>query len=177
MPRLRPLRRAAWAPLDESRYEEARAAAFLELKRHPELDHDEAIWVAFTERVVLGMGGTPPVSMDVALELTSRWSTRELRLYEDVRPSSRLWRAGLNRLCPTPPATCSTSRAITHSGSTPGSGSFYHGKTKPHASIFTAVLDLLESNRRAAMVGDTFEEDMQVHSQSACAQCSSTGSA
>src|SRR5439155_2093028 len=32
----------------------ARDAALIDLKRHPELDHDEEIWVAFTERIVLG---------------------------------------------------------------------------------------------------------------------------
>jgi len=33
-------------------YEEARDAALIDLKRHPDLDHDEEIWVAFTERIV-----------------------------------------------------------------------------------------------------------------------------
>src|ERR1700690_1074039 len=42
--------------LDPSRYEAARAAAFAEVKRHPELDHDEEIWVLFTERIIQGMG-------------------------------------------------------------------------------------------------------------------------
>ena len=32
--------------LDAARYERARDAALLELQRHPELDHDEAIWIA-----------------------------------------------------------------------------------------------------------------------------------
>ena len=36
----------------------ARAAAFTEVKRHPELDHDDEIWVLFTERIIQGMGGT-----------------------------------------------------------------------------------------------------------------------
>ena len=44
--------------LDPARYEAARDAALVDLKRHPELDHDEEIWVAFTERIVLGMGGS-----------------------------------------------------------------------------------------------------------------------
>ena len=39
--------------------------------------------------------------------------------------------------------------------------SFHHGKTKPHASIFRAVLDLLDVEPAdAAMVGDTVEDDM-----------------
>ena len=32
--------------LDPSRYAEARAAAVETLERHPELDHDEEVWVA-----------------------------------------------------------------------------------------------------------------------------------
>ena len=44
--------------LDAARYDEARQAAFTTLKRHPELDHDEEIWVLFTERIIVGMGGT-----------------------------------------------------------------------------------------------------------------------
>ena len=73
--------------LEASRYEDARDAALVDLKRHPELEHDEEIWVAFTERIVVGMGGTSPLSHDVALELTSRWQRHEnFELYEDTIP-------------------------------------------------------------------------------------------
>src|SRR5713101_1559810 len=34
--------------LDTSRYDDAREAAVLDLKRHPELLHDESIWHRFT---------------------------------------------------------------------------------------------------------------------------------
>jgi putative hydrolase of the HAD superfamily len=43
-----------------------------------------------------------------------------------------------------------------------GISSFFHGKTKPHASIFRAVLDLLGVEPAdAAMVGDTVEADIE----------------
>jgi FMN phosphatase YigB (HAD superfamily) len=43
-----------------------------------------------------------------------------------------------------------------------GISSFHHGKTKPHGSIFKAVLDLLEVDPAdAAMVGDTLEDDIE----------------
>ena len=43
-----------------------------------------------------------------------------------------------------------------------GISSFHHGKTKPHASIFSAVLDLLEvAPAEALMVGDTLEDDVE----------------
>ena len=43
--------------LDTSRYDDAREAAQLNLKRHPELLHDETIWHRFTEEIFVGMGG------------------------------------------------------------------------------------------------------------------------
>src|SRR6478672_3584434 len=43
--------------LDPGRYDEARRAAFATLERHPELEHDEEIWILFTQRIIEGMGG------------------------------------------------------------------------------------------------------------------------
>ena len=43
--------------LDPERYDDARRAAFATLKRHPELGHDEARWVLFTQRGIEGTGG------------------------------------------------------------------------------------------------------------------------
>src|SRR3954453_17246735 len=63
--------------LDAERYDAARDAALVDLKRHPELDHDEEIGVAFTERIVIGMGGSQPACHEVAVELTSRWQRHE----------------------------------------------------------------------------------------------------
>ena len=150
--------------LEASRYEAARDAAFVDLKRHPELDHDEEIWVAFTERIVVGMGGTKPVSMDVALELTSRWEHHEnFELYEDVLPVLEVLRgAGLKIGLVSNSARDMRDFARHHALEIEaGISSFHHGKTKPHASIFTAVLDLLEVEPGdAAMVGDTFEDDI-----------------
>ena len=41
-------------------------------------------------------------------------------------------------------------------------GSFHHGKTKPHASIFRAVLALLDVEPAdAVMVGDTIADDIE----------------
>jgi FMN phosphatase YigB (HAD superfamily) len=146
--------------LEASRYEEAREAALVELKRHPELDHDEAIWVAFTERIVVGMGGTQPVSNDVALELTSRWVQHEnFELYEDVQSVLEALRgAGLKIGLVSNSARDVLDFARHHALEIDaGISSFHHGKTKPHASIFKAVLDLLEVEAdEAAMVGDTF---------------------
>ena len=43
-----------------------------------------------------------------------------------------------------------------------GISSFHHGRTKPHASIFRAVLDLLDVEPgEAAMVGDQMADDIE----------------
>src|ERR671929_1879471 len=68
--------------LDPGRYDDARAAAVAELKRHPELDHDEEIWVLFTERIIQGMGGTGD-TYHCALEMERRWShSAHFELYD-----------------------------------------------------------------------------------------------
>ncbi|HEY2372749.1 MAG TPA: HAD family hydrolase [Gaiellaceae bacterium] len=151
--------------LDFARYEQARAAALVDLKRHPELDHDEEIWIEFTERIVQGMGGEPPTSHDVAVELTSRWQRHEnFELYDDVQPVLRQMRDdGLKIGLVSNSARDIQEFARHHSLAVDaGISSFHHGKTKPHASIFRAVLDLLEVEPGdAVMVGDTLEDDIE----------------
>jgi HAD superfamily hydrolase (TIGR01662 family) len=150
--------------LDAARYEQARDAALRDLQRHPELDHDEEIWVAFTERIVLGMGGTEPTSNEVAVELTSRWQRHEnFELYDDVRPAlDDLRSRGLKIGLVSNSARDVRDFARHHELDVDaGISSFHHGKTKPHASIFRAVLQLLEVEpAEAVMVGDTVADDI-----------------
>jgi putative hydrolase of the HAD superfamily len=151
--------------LDASRYEEARIAALADVQRHPELDHDEEIWFAFTERIVLGMGGRSPASYACAVEITRGWERHEnFELYEDTLPVlAELRRAGLRLGLVSNSARDMRSFARHFDLEVDaGLSSFHHGKTKPHASIFRAVLDLLEVGpAEAAMVGDTVEDDME----------------
>jgi HAD superfamily hydrolase (TIGR01509 family) len=150
--------------LDAGLYDEARRAAFATLRRHPELDHDEEIWVAFTERIVRGMGGTEPASRACATELTSRWQQHEnFELYADTTPVlAGLRAAGLKLGLVSNSARDVRAFAAHHAlDIDAGISSFHHGKTKPHESIFRAVLDLLEVEpREAVMVGDTVEDDI-----------------
>jgi HAD superfamily hydrolase (TIGR01662 family) len=151
--------------LDPDRYEAARESAFVDLQRHPEFDHDEEIWVAFTERIVLGMGGTPPASRGVAVELTARWAQHtNFELYEDVLPAfHELRRRGIKI-----GVVSNSSRDVREFAKhhaleiDAGVSSFPHGKTKPHASIFRTVLELLEVEpHEALMVGDTIDADIE----------------
>ncbi len=150
--------------LDAARYEAAREDALLELKLHPELEHDDTIWFAFTERIVLGMGGSAPESYDCAVEITRGWERHDnFELYDDVVPALETLRAAGLKI-----GLVSNSARDVHAFAQhhrldidAGITSFAHGKTKPHASIFRAVLDLLDvAPENAAMVGDSVEADM-----------------
>ena len=151
--------------LDPARYEEGRQAALAALERHPDFEHDDEIWFTFTERIVLGMGGNRPASYDCAVEITRGWERHEnFELYDDVIPVlDELRRAGLKIGLVSNSARDVHGFARHHAlDIDAGISSFHHGKTKPHASIFRAVLDLLGvAPTEAAMVGDTIEADIE----------------
>ena len=58
--------------LEPELYAPARQAALDSLQRHPELEHDDELWIAFTERIVRGMGGDATVALDVDCAIGSR---------------------------------------------------------------------------------------------------------
>ena len=150
--------------LDVDGYDAARDAALVDLRRHPELDHDDEIWFSFTERIVLGMGGTQPASYACAVEITKGWELHEnFELYEDVIPVlEELRKAGLKLGLVTNSSRDVQAFAQHHALDVDATiGSLEHGKTKPHASIFAALLDLLGvAPAEAVMVGDTVEDDI-----------------
>jgi putative hydrolase of the HAD superfamily len=150
--------------LDATRYEAARDDAVVELKHHPDFDYDETIWFTFTERIVLGMGGTEPGAYECAVEITRGWERHDnFDLYEDVVPVlAELRRAGMKIGLVSNSARDMHAFALHHRLDVDAAiSSFAHGKTKPHASIFRAVLDLLEvAPKEAAMVGDTVADDV-----------------
>jgi putative hydrolase of the HAD superfamily len=150
--------------LDPARYEEGRQAALAGLERHPEFEHDDEIWFSFTERIILGMGGSAPASYDCAVEITRGWERHEnFELYDDVVPVLDELRAAGLKIGLVSNSARDVHAFAHHHGLDIDAGisSFHHGKTKPHASIFRAVLDLLEATpKQAAMVGDTIEADI-----------------
>ena len=151
--------------LDPSRFDAARDAALQHLERHPDLDHDDAVWYAFTEQIVLGMGGVAPASYDCAVEITKGWELHEnFELYEDALPVlDELRRAGLKIGLVTNSSRNVHAFAEHHKLDVDATiGSLEHGKTKPHASIFSALLDSLGVDAAdAAMVGDTLSDDIE----------------
>ena len=150
--------------LDPARYEEGRQAALAALERHPEFEHDDEIWFTFTERIILGMGGSSPASYDCAVEITRGWERHEnFELYDDVVPVLDELRAAGLKIGLVSNSARDVHAFAHHHGLDIDAGisSFHHGKTKPHASIFRAVLDLLDATpQQAAMVGDTIEADI-----------------
>ena len=150
--------------LDPARYDAARVAALTELERHPELDHDEEIWVLFTERIIVGMGGVGD-TYACAVEMTRAWERAEhFELYEDALPALEALRERGLRLGLLSNTARDLERFVAHHGLEVDAvlTSRAHGKTKPHDAIFRAMLERLDVEPgAAAMVGDTLEDDIE----------------
>jgi HAD superfamily hydrolase (TIGR01549 family) len=149
--------------LDPARYDRARAAAVAELKRHPELDHDEEIWVRFTEQIIRGMGGTG-ATYEAAVEMERSWvEAAHFELYDDALPVLDDLRARGLLIGLLSNSSRDLGQFVVHHGLAVDAvlTSRAHGKSKPHETIFRALLALLGVDPgEAAMVGDTIEDDV-----------------
>ena len=151
--------------LEPARYEEARAAAVASLERHPELMHDEEIWVAFTERIVRGMGGDGARAHECAVAIERAWEEHgNFDLYEDALPFlDELRRLGL-KLALVSNGVRDLDDFVLHHGLDVDAAvcSRQHGRIKPHETIFRAALERLGVEPgEAAMVGDSLEDDVE----------------
>jgi len=150
--------------LDPSRYAAAREQAVEGIRRYPELEHDEEIWVAFTERIIRGMGGDADSAHDCAVAMTSAWEHAEhFELYEDALPVLAALRAQGLKLGLVSNTGRDLEAFVAHHrldvDAVIGSGAF--GRTKPHPAIFEALLKRIEIDPAdAAMVGDSPEDDI-----------------
>jgi putative hydrolase of the HAD superfamily len=150
--------------LDPARYEDARHGALETLERHPGLDHDEEVWVLFTQRILEGMGGRGDTHA-AAVELTRAWEHAEhFELYDDALATLEVIRAHglliglLSNTARDLEAFVAHHRLDADAVLT----SAVHGKTKPHATIFRRMLGLLGVDAAdAVMVGDTLEDDVE----------------
>jgi putative hydrolase of the HAD superfamily len=151
--------------LDPSLYADARVGAIDELQRNRELVHDEEMWITFTERVVVGMGGDPGRSRACATDMVREWERHEnFSLYEDALPVlEQLRRHGL-LIGLVSNGQRDLAEFVLHHGLEVDAvvGSKKHGRIKPHPSIFTAALGSLGvPPAAAAMVGDSYEDDIE----------------
>lgn len=151
--------------LDPELYATARERAVEGIRRHPELEHDEEIWVAFTERIIRGMGGNTSSAYECALAMTRAWEHAEhFEIYEDALPVLDDLRARGLKLGLVSNTGRDLDAFVAHHRldvqAAIGSGAF--GRTKPHPTIFRAVLERLEVDPQdAAMVGDSIEDDVE----------------
>jgi HAD superfamily hydrolase (TIGR01549 family) len=151
--------------LDVSRYDEARNAAVLSIKRHPEFLHDDAVWHRFTEEIFIGMGGPATIASDCATEIERGWEvSANFELYEDALPVFEELRAYGLRLGLVSNGIRDLTAFVEHHRLDVDAvvDSRTHGYVKPHPTIFLAALDLLGVRaEEAAMVGDSLEEDVE----------------
>jgi HAD superfamily hydrolase (TIGR01549 family) len=149
--------------LDPALYDPARAAAVAELKRHPELDHDEEIWIRFTEQIICGMGGTG-ATYQAAVEMERSWvEAAHFELYDDALPVLDDLRTRGLLIGLLSNSSRDLDVFVAHHGLAVDAvlTSRAHGKTKPHETIFRALLGQLGVEpAEAAMVGDTIEDDV-----------------
>ena len=151
--------------LEPALYGQARTAAFEHLRHHPELDHDEEVWVRFTEDIVRGMGGTGPGARKVAVEITRAWEQHEnFELYEDSLPVLRAVKAAGLKIALVSNTSRDLDEFVYHHAIDADAviTSRLHGKVKPHPTIFRAALSLLRVEPQAAvMVGDSLPDDIE----------------
>jgi len=151
--------------LDPALYEQARIAAIEDLEHHPELEHDEEIWIRFTEDIIRGMGGAGPAVGALAVETVSAWRhSTNFELYEDVAPVLRELRRRDLKIGLVTNSSRDLDRFVdTFSldvDAAVSSGS--HGKVKPDPSIFEAALARLRLEpAEVVMVGDSLLDDVE----------------
>jgi HAD superfamily hydrolase (TIGR01549 family) len=151
--------------LDTGRHDEAREAAALNLKRHPELLHDETIWHRFTEEIFIGMGGPEAIASECATEIEQGWEVSEnFELFEDVLAVLDELRAANLRIGLVSNGIRDLGEFVAHHRLDVDAavGSRAHGRVKPHPTIFQAALELLGTTpEESVMVGDSLEEDVE----------------
>ncbi|MGH3134893.1 MAG: HAD family hydrolase [Gaiellaceae bacterium] len=151
--------------LDPELYGASRTAAIEELQRNHELVHDEEIWIAFTEQIVLGMGGDASRARACATDMVREWERHEnFSLYEDALPVLDELRRHDLKIGLISNGQRDLDEFATHHRLDVDAivGSKAHGRVKPHASIFYAALSALDvTPEGVTMVGDSYEDDIE----------------
>jgi putative hydrolase of the HAD superfamily len=151
--------------LDTNRYDEAREAAVLNLKRHPELLHDDSIWHRFTEEIFIGMGGPDAIASECATEIEEGWGVSEnFELFEDALPVLEELRRAQLKIGLVSNGIRDLTEFVAHHRLDVDAivDSRSHGRVKPRPTIFEAALERLGvSAAEAVMVGDSLEEDIE----------------
>jgi putative hydrolase of the HAD superfamily len=151
--------------LDSRLYAEARAAAVEDLEHHPELIHDEEVWIRFTEDILRGMGAEGSLARAAAVEITEAWLQLDnFELYEDALPVMTALRAHDLKIGLVSNTARDLEGFVRHFGVPADAwiSSGTHGWVKPSPTIFRAALELLEVEPAGAvMIGDSLADDVE----------------
>jgi putative hydrolase of the HAD superfamily len=153
--------------VDASTFSHAVAGAAPLLDGPEDMPYADAVFIAYTRRIIEGMGGTGPHVDACAREIYREWAAcQHFELYDDVPDVlHELSAAGLRIGLISNSHRCLASFqshfelqgliAATISSSE-------HGFMKPHPSIFFAALQLLDvAPADAVMVGDSLRHDVE----------------
>jgi HAD superfamily hydrolase (TIGR01662 family) len=151
--------------LDPERYAQARLDSIEALSGERELVHDEEVWIAFTEQIVLGMGGDPSGARACAVDMVREWERHEnFSLYEDTLPVLEELRRHRIRIGLVTNGQRDLDEFVEHHRLEVDAkvGSKAHGRIKPDPSIFVAALAELDATpEESVMVGDSYEDDIE----------------
>jgi putative hydrolase of the HAD superfamily len=153
--------------IDPSRFAQAVAAAAPLLDGPDSVRYSDELFVVYTRRIVEGMGGAGPRLDACAEEIYREWAAcRHFELYDDVPDTLReIADAGLRIGLISNSHRCLTSfqsHFELQDLITATISSSQHGYMKPHPSIFSAALQLVDVQpAEAVMVGDSLKHDVE----------------
>ena len=153
--------------VDRSRFSEAVRLASSILDEAQDHAYSDAHFVAYTRRIIEGMGGEGPAVTACAKLIYAEWAEcQHFALYDDVVPVlqalvSRGVRIGL--ISNSHRSLSSFERHFALDGLIHTAvSSLEHGFMKPHRSIFDAALRQLDvAATEAVMVGDSYTHDIE----------------
>jgi putative hydrolase of the HAD superfamily len=153
--------------VDASRFEDAVASAAPLLESPEDAPYDAQIFVLYTRRIIEGMGGHGETLDACAREIYAEWAAcQHFELYDDVPDVLReLSGAGLRIGLISNSHRCLASfqSHFELQGLISATvSSSEHGFMKPHPSIFSAALRLVDvAPADAVMVGDSLRHDVE----------------
>src|SRR4029450_11053146 len=127
-------------------------------------DHDEEVWVLFTERIIRGMGGDSDRAYECAVEMTRGWGqAANFERFEGRVPVLAELRGHGLKIGLVSNTGRDLAAFVAHHALDVDAavGSAKHGKTKPHPAIFLSALEELGVRAgEPAMVGARADDVM-----------------
>ncbi len=153
--------------VDPEKFADAVAAAAPLLDVGDAATYDHGVFIAYTSRIIEGMGGRGPNLDACSREIYEEWAfCHHFELYDDVREVLQALvdcgiRIGL--VSNTQRCLASFQSHFALGGLIAGTvSSFEHGRMKPHPSIFEAALARVGADpSTAVMVGDSIRQDIE----------------